>query len=514
LINQDFPGEVIGKPYFNFYIMKRLPEIVTFCCIIVGFLTSGTIEKKSDDARYSYFLSQTEHDTTGLVGFLKVDSFNLSIIPPSSGVRFFRDGLVFLSNSKYEGKMLPKHVSFGSIEAYSAMVKDTSLGLHMLFFRSSSFSYPCEAITFSSDFKTMYFTKIAKKEKREKIYRAEFKYDDNNESDWVTDINPVDFCTGNYIYTHPALSADGKTMIFCSDMNGSSGGMDLFIVRKDGDKWSKPENLGKSINTSGDECFPFIDSDNNLFFSSDGLKGYGGYDIFTCKFNGESWDKPMNLSRKINSENDDIAFSIDKKEGKSAFFTARQKSFKSEMQLFKVSLTKELVDNNPLTISYVYNGRAVPTSGLLAMKPVEQTKPVEKEPAKTVPGGVKKDETKVDEKKAPAEAETKAKTTGAKVVIIKPTSSLPEKFKDVVVYRIQFLSTTKQRKESQVIINGVSYQTYEYFYLDAYRYTIGEFLTLTPAKELQNICRKSGFPQAFVAAFKNNTRSLDLILFK
>ena len=56
------------------------------------------------------------------------------------------------------------------------------------------------------------------------------------------------------------------------------------------------------------------------------MPGYGGYDIFTCKFNGETWDKPVNLSDRINSENDDIAFSIDRTDGKSAFYTKRQKS--------------------------------------------------------------------------------------------------------------------------------------------------------------------------------------------
>ncbi len=97
---------------------------------------------------------------------------------------------------------------------------------------------------------------------------------------------------------------------------------------------------------------------------------------------------------------------------------------------------------------------------------------------------------------------------------IKSTTALPEKLKDVVVYRVQFLTTTKARKENQIIINNTTYKTYEYFYLNAYRYTIGEFTTLAPAKELQRICQKSGYPQAFVAAFKNETRSLDLTLFK
>ncbi len=55
---------------------------------------------------------------------------------------------------------------------------------------------------------------------------------------------------------------------------------------------------------------------------------------------------------------------------------------------------------------------------------------------------------------------------------------------------------------------------YEYFYLGATRYTIGEFSTLKPAVELQRICRESGYPQSFVVVFVNNTRSLDPKLFK
>jgi hypothetical protein len=491
--------------------MKRLPETITLCCIIFGLLTSGTPAKKQVDDSGKEFPAGQVHDTAGLVGLIKADSFRLEIIPPSSGIQFYKNGIVFLSNTKYEGKMLPKHVSFGSIEAYTALVKDTSLGLHMIFSTLSSFPYPCEALTFSADFRTMYFTKIAKKEKMEKIYRAEYKPVENGNSAWVEDENALSFCSGSFRYTHPALSADGKMMIFASDMDGSLGGMDLFIARREGEKWSKPENLGKSINTSHYECFPYLDQDNNLFFSSDGLTGYGGYDIFTCKYNGETWEKPMNLSRRINSDNDDIAFTIDKTDGRSAFYTSRQRTAKGETQLYKVSLKQESSDNKPISISYIYNGGVEAKTELVAQKPPEQLKPPEKEAEKTAPAEVKK-EVKVEEKKA--SAVSTATPSGAKAVIIKPTEAIPDELKDVVVYRIQFLSSNKPRKESQIIINGISYKTYEYFYLDAYRYAVGEFTTLAPAKELQSLCKKSGYPQAFVAAFKGNLRSLDLASFK
>ena len=181
--------------------------------------------------------------------------------------------------------MLPKHVSFGSIEAYTAIVNDTSLGFHQLFSPISSFSFPCEATTFSNDFKTMYFTKIAKREKKEKIYRAEFKINEKGESGWVQMKILWGFAQV-ITASHILLYRPRKILIFASDMAGTIGGMDLFIVRKDGDKWSKPENLGKEINTIRNECFPYIDRNNNLFFSSDGLAVYGGYDIFSCRFNG------------------------------------------------------------------------------------------------------------------------------------------------------------------------------------------------------------------------------------
>ncbi len=505
--------------------MKRLPGILSFCFVMTGLIASGTSDKSPDSIILKDYASQTEHDTTGLVGYLKVDPFNITIIPPSSGVQFFRNGILFLSNTKDEGKMLPKHVSFGTNEAYTALLRDSSLGLHMLFSPGTSFSYPCEATTFSSDFKTMYYTMIAKKEKREKIYMAEYLSDTRGDAGWVMNAKPLEFCTGNYIYTHPALSSDGKMMVFASDMDGSLGGLDLFVVKKEGEKWSKPENLGKSVNTPMDECYPFLDQDNNLYYSSKGLPGLGGFDIFTSRFDGEKWDKPVNLSGRINSEEDDIAFSIEKVEGKIAFYTRRQQTHLDNIMLYKVSLKKDMADKKPLTISYIYNGKFVEKASLLAAKTSELSKASERpkntEPEKTVmaesvipPQPEVKKEVKAPEKKPVQEPVSKTSSPDSKAVIIKLTSPLPDEFKNVVVYRVQFLSTGSPRKEKQVLVNGVPYKTFEYLYLGAYRYTIGEFTTLAPARELQNICRKSGFPQAFVAAFKNETRSIDLTSFK
>jgi hypothetical protein len=86
--------------------------------------------------------------------------------------------------------------------------------------------------------------------------------------------------------------------------------------------------------------------------------------------------------------------------------------------------------------------------------------------------------------------------------------------KEIVVYRIQFLSSTTSRGSYNVTIGGRDYATWEYFYAGAYRQTIGLFDNPDDAKKLQDLCRKEGLPQAFVAAFRNGERSTDPGLFK
>jgi uncharacterized protein len=86
--------------------------------------------------------------------------------------------------------------------------------------------------------------------------------------------------------------------------------------------------------------------------------------------------------------------------------------------------------------------------------------------------------------------------------------------KDAVTYRVQIYSRNYQKNDVQISINDKSYNAFVYSYLGSYRYAIGEFTTISSATELQNACRASGYPEAFVAAFKNNIRSNDPALFK
>jgi tetratricopeptide (TPR) repeat protein len=105
------------------------------------------------------------------------------------------------------------------------------------------------------------------------------------------------------------MSADGNTMIFVSDREGEKSSTDLYIVRKIGKKWGEATPLPMNVNTKGRETTPYLTPDGKyLFFSSDGHKGMGGYDIYVTQNYGTSWSTPINLGSSINTVNDDTHF--------------------------------------------------------------------------------------------------------------------------------------------------------------------------------------------------------------
>jgi hypothetical protein len=492
--------------------MKSLPVTAVLAFLTLGMMTSGNINK---DLQRNNGVPPVNNyqDTTRLMNLLSVDSFFLPLIQPASGVQFYKNGIIFLSDTKNETRMLPNHVSFGTTQSYFTVPGDFTGGEHILFSASEPFPYPSEAITFSSDLKTMYFTKLAGKPSREKIFMARLGSVIDNQPGWDIDKEPLTFCDENFSYSHPALSSDDKIMIFASDQQGSLGGMDLFITRRVDGKWSVPQNPGRIINTSGNEFYPFLDRGNNLYYSSDKLTGYGGYDVFVCRYNGYDWDKPKNLSGIINSEFDDIAFTISRDDEQKGFFTRRKPGKKSEMQLFSVAVNslsaadswqlfartddKKVQEETVLSISSVFTGKSQPK--ILASAETTK-KPEQKEERKIIVA-------QTVSNPAPSAAENKTVVQpDEKSVLVQESNS--------VIYRVQFLASMKHLEKFKVTVKGKVYDTYEYFYQGAYRYCIGEFTTLAPARDLQIDARLSGQNQAFVAAFKNNVRSLEISLFR
>ena len=466
-------------------------------------------------------------DTTNHNG-LRIRQFDLEIVPPSSGVQFYRDGIIFLSHSKIEEKIPEHHISFGSVRIYTAAFTDTMPGQYLAFTLDRPALFPTEATTFTPDYNTMYLSLIPKESSSEKIFRA-----DNTNSGWKLEPGPLEICTGNHIYSHPCLSADGTFMIFSSDMPGTTGGLDLFITRRQDKGWSIPENLGRTINSTGNELFASLDSSNNLYFSSDGLPGKGGYDVYVCRYDGSGWGKPHNLSAAVNTEDDELAFIINKAGDKTAFYTRRARTGRNRTQLFILDtkpvmsgMSNWRMDEYLLADAGAYvndskpekpagkNEAATSTTGqnINRVQPGKKQDSIQVKTLAQTPENKKESEGSVRQTQTAGPTPVKKEDPAAERQV-QPVQT-PAVKKDEVVYRVQILANTKAVGSQNITVAGKNYKSFEYLYMGGYRTTIGEFSTLAEASRLQAVCRQNGYSQAFVVAFKNNIRSNDPELFK
>ena len=162
-------------------------------------------------------------------------------------------------------------------------------------------------LCFSRDFTEVFFARAVGAYKGDdqfcKIYMAA-----RTSEGWSAP-RPLPFQKEKINYFHPTLSPDGGTLFFsCNDPDGW-GGYDLWSVRRNEmaeSGWDAPKLLSRNINTPGNEVFPTFSGDT-LYFSSDGLPGMGGLDIFrTFLLDGNAWATPFNLKPPVNSGADDF----------------------------------------------------------------------------------------------------------------------------------------------------------------------------------------------------------------
>ena len=145
----------------------------------------------------------------------------------------------------------------------------------------------------------------------------------------------------DYSIAHASISNDGNYLFFSSDMPGGFGGMDIWFCKKDSTGWNKPINAGSDVNTSGNEEFPFIRKDGMLFFSSDGLPGFGGLDIFSAKQIADKWILNRNEGVGINSLADDFGvFFIDNNQG---YISSNRDGGKGGDDIYHFRFTQKLI---------------------------------------------------------------------------------------------------------------------------------------------------------------------------
>lgn len=153
---------------------------------------------------------------------------------------------------------------------------------------------------------------------------------------------PLTLNNKEYSVGHPAISEDGSTLYFASDMPGGKGGTDLYkVTRMPGGPWGNPENLGDKINTEGNEVFPFMHGSGLFFFSSDGRPGLGGLDVFISQLKNGELSKATNVGAPVNSSKDDFSFVLhaDKTKG---FFSSNREGGKGDDDIYSFNVLKPL----------------------------------------------------------------------------------------------------------------------------------------------------------------------------
>jgi hypothetical protein len=530
------------------YITK-LTFLITVLC---GFAFTATVSFGQDAGM---------DDSVLVRELLVMDTVKLDIFGPSNDVRFYMNGLVFLSNSKYHQKMIPDHITFGQVTSYFAPLEYISLESSRPLFSNDPFPYSPAGTSYTRDYQVVYFTKeveISGKRKPEKIFEMSIV---NGEA---SNYNQLSFTAGPTRYMHPAISADGEFMVFASDLVPSSGGLDLFMVRKTTGGWTTPVNLGADINTSGHEWYPFLDQHNNLFFSSSGHMGFGGYDVYVCFFNGNGWDEPHNMTNLINSSKDEIGFSIHPNRKMAIFSTTTEEPGLGK-EILKLQLNNKAfvlagIDTKNQDLSLLLQdmietgytsakfgaaseieveaGFSLSSLPLISEEETEGTEPeagqgpvaeAPQEPVVTPVAVPLIQEPEPEPEPEPvyvvAEPEPEPVLVVAEPEPEPEPEVLPAKVQpepepepaiaaDQIVFRVQILSASTPRTRPSVTIAGSTYSTWEYNYKGAYRITVGEFATVQEALAFRTECKNAGFNQAFVAAFRNGERETDPAVFK
>ena len=187
---------------------------------------------------------------------------------------------------------------------------------------------------FISGYKELYFTRCeaGKREKKGCI----IMYSRRSGDSWSEPKN-VGILPDSVVAAHPALSEDGLTLYFVSDIAGGSGGKDIWMAIRTGTggAWSKPKNLGPDINTSGNEVFPFLRSDGNLYYSSDGHIGMGGLDIFKAVPQPDGSWVVTNMKAPINSSADDFGIAFENENERGVFTSTRKGRSNDELYSFE-----------------------------------------------------------------------------------------------------------------------------------------------------------------------------------
>ncbi len=282
-------------------------------------------------------------------GKYKINNQNINTNAKDFGPSYYQNKIAFASTRS--SKLFPKKYKWTGkpfSNLYISEVEDGQLKAPKSFDSKINGKLHDGPASFSNDGNFIAFTRNNYDDKtKDNVVELQIWFSNYIDGKWS---KPEPFVLNNKDYSvgQPSLTPDGKTMYFTSDMKGGYGGADIYRVTKSGNgTWGNLENLGNTINTEGDEMFPFIEAKNGVFtFSSNGRFGLGGLDIFICEMNGNQIGRVYNAGYPLNTQYDDFAAIVDNTMSK-GYFTSNRTGGSGDDDIYAFDLlkAKEFVPN-------------------------------------------------------------------------------------------------------------------------------------------------------------------------
>ncbi len=273
-------------------------------------------------------------------------SFN-SKFDDFSAVTFANDKIVFASTKTKTTWITRRHGWTGNNYCHMYITEKDASGKYekpAIFLEDFATKFNDGPFCASKDGQTIFFTRNSTTKKTKsidgsqklRIFQATIIKDD------IQSLMDLKFNSNEYNCAHPAVSADGKTLYFASDMGGGQGGMDIWYCKLDASgAWGTPINLGDKVNTKGNELFPSITQDNILYFASNGHEGLGGLDIYETKIKDDKAGKVYNMGKPVNSEHDDFAYNLNT-DAKKGFLTSNRKTGGMNDDIYAVEVLRKV----------------------------------------------------------------------------------------------------------------------------------------------------------------------------
>ena len=276
-----------------------IPRIVIAIVLITGGGNGLTAQK---------IINQNAGKNTKIYNEKNINTANLETSPAFIGDKI---GFVFTAT---KSKIFDKEIDEAFFElALSAVNLDNSLAVPTVFNKKFNSDLHEGPMSYDLNLNRLYFTRSYKDKRTQKGVETDTTYLRIMSADLNVakpDVKPININVERYSVCHPALSLNGKSMIFSSNKPGGYGGYDLYMAFNNEKEWSGIINLGPEINTPSNEVFPYLLNDTILVFSSQRSDGAGGLDLYVSGLQNGSWTVPELMPKPFNTQYDDLGLVV------------------------------------------------------------------------------------------------------------------------------------------------------------------------------------------------------------